>query len=59
MKLHTCTFEGCSARVIPSRMADHWVIAQHYTPNLPAKRAALGDAPYMVRRAHGLTVRGS
>lgn len=37
IKLDKCS--KCGARVLPSRMADHWMIAQHYSPNLPATRA--------------------
>ena len=35
IKLDTCT--NCGVRVIPSRMADHWMIAKHYSANLPAR----------------------
>ena len=32
-----CTFKGCRALVIASRMPDHWIIAYHYSDNFPAK----------------------
>ncbi len=45
IKLDTCTFKACGAKVRASAMADHWITAQHYTPNLPARRLTfIGDA---------------
>lgn len=36
-RLERCTFNGCNATVRAVAMPDHWVIAQHYSPNLPAR----------------------
>ena len=43
IKLDTCT--NCGARVLPSRMADHWIIARHGSKNLPVTRAAVPIYP--------------
>ena len=37
-KMETCS--NCGAKVLPARMADHWMIAQHYSANLPSVRVA-------------------
>ena len=37
-KMETCS--KCYRLVLPSRMADHWIIAQHYSVNIPAVRVS-------------------
>lgn len=49
IKLDTCEFKGCGRMVRPDAMADHWLIARHYSPNLPAQRVALADAPNILK----------
>ena len=53
IKLETCT--NCGARVRPSRMADHWIIARHGSKNLPATRAAVPI--YLMSRADVMRAR--
>lgn len=36
-RLERCTFAGCGATARHEAMADHWIIAQHYNPLLPAQ----------------------
>ncbi len=44
-RLERCTFDGCGATILASAMPDHWIIAYHYSPLLPARSVRFEQPP--------------